>query len=289
MPNGAGFGLLGGVLGMYGQWQQMDADYRLAQDQAWWNSDQQAQQNWWNKSQWERESKYNLEQWNRQNEYNSPQAQMARFSEAGLNPHLIYGQGTPGNSPSQHKANPLRSADYKPYQRAQARNIMEGLDVFQKYQEFKKLQPTIDNVEADTHLKDQQSLVSAQAAANAALDHDSKTIDLRVKGQLEKYQYQAAEIGLRDSMQQLRQHSHQANMAGGMTAPTIEKAKTEVKIAKSKLKGQDLQNELNRLEVVYKAEGIDKVSWMKIIYRGYKTGTEKLNQLGKHYRYYRNR
>ena len=30
-------------------------------------------------------------------EYNSPKAQMARFKEAGLNPNLIYGQGTSGN------------------------------------------------------------------------------------------------------------------------------------------------------------------------------------------------
>lgn len=39
-----------------------------------------------------------LEFWNLQNEYNSPQAQMGRFQEAGLNPHLIYGQGNSGNS-----------------------------------------------------------------------------------------------------------------------------------------------------------------------------------------------
>lgn len=33
-----------------------------------------------------------VEQWHRQNEYNSPQAQMQRFKDAGLNPDLIYGQ-----------------------------------------------------------------------------------------------------------------------------------------------------------------------------------------------------
>lgn len=31
-----------------------------------------------------------------QNEYNSPRSQMQRFQAAGLNPRLIYGQGTPG-------------------------------------------------------------------------------------------------------------------------------------------------------------------------------------------------
>lgn len=32
-----------------------------------------------------------------QNQYNSPRAQMARYQSAGLNPHLVYSQGNPGN------------------------------------------------------------------------------------------------------------------------------------------------------------------------------------------------
>lgn len=39
-----------------------------------------------------------LEQWNRMNEYNNPANQMQRFTEAGLNPNLIYGKGTAGNA-----------------------------------------------------------------------------------------------------------------------------------------------------------------------------------------------
>lgn len=37
-----------------------------------------------------------LEMWERTNEYNTPQNQMKRFEEAGLNKNLIYGQGSPG-------------------------------------------------------------------------------------------------------------------------------------------------------------------------------------------------
>lgn len=40
----------------------------------------------------------NIEMWRMQNEYNSPQAQMQRLKEAGLNPHLMYGKGTVGNA-----------------------------------------------------------------------------------------------------------------------------------------------------------------------------------------------
>lgn len=49
-------------------------------------------------------AQYNWEQqvkmWHDNNAYNSPSAQMNRFREAGLNPHLIYGQGSNGNSTS---------------------------------------------------------------------------------------------------------------------------------------------------------------------------------------------
>lgn len=48
-----------------------------------------------------------------QNEYNTPRSQMARFQDAGLNPHLIYGQGTPGNQSSSLSYPEIRPTDYQ--------------------------------------------------------------------------------------------------------------------------------------------------------------------------------
>lgn len=39
-----------------------------------------------------------------QNAYNTPAAQMERFKDADLNPHLMYGQGTPGNQAQAQQA-----------------------------------------------------------------------------------------------------------------------------------------------------------------------------------------
>lgn len=51
------------------------------------------------------QNQFNIDMWNRTNEYNSPQAQMRRLSEAGLNPNLIYGNVNTGNtSPAQQVA-----------------------------------------------------------------------------------------------------------------------------------------------------------------------------------------
>lgn len=46
------------------------------------------------KYQWEQ----NLAQWNRQNLYNTPASQLQRYLQAGLNPYLMYSQGSSGNS-----------------------------------------------------------------------------------------------------------------------------------------------------------------------------------------------
>lgn len=48
----------------------------------------------------QQEFDYNREMWDLNNAYNSPAAQMERFKAAGLNPNLIYTQGTNGNSSS---------------------------------------------------------------------------------------------------------------------------------------------------------------------------------------------
>lgn len=42
----------------------------------------------------------NQEMFDKANKYNEPAAQMDRYKQAGLNPNLIYSQGTPGNAPN---------------------------------------------------------------------------------------------------------------------------------------------------------------------------------------------
>lgn len=54
-------------------------------------------------------------------EYNTPANQMKRFQDAGLNPHLIYGQGTPGN-----QTQPVRHADIRP---TDYQSLMEALPI----------------------------------------------------------------------------------------------------------------------------------------------------------------
>jgi len=62
---------------------------------------------------------------NQQLEYNKPENQMQRFQAAGLNPNLIYGQGSPGNQTA-----PLSYPDIKPADFQTRTNAMDTLQAF---------------------------------------------------------------------------------------------------------------------------------------------------------------
>lgn len=52
----------------------------------------------WATEMYDRQYQDNINFWHQQNEYNSPANQMQRYTDAGLNPNLIYGATSPGNA-----------------------------------------------------------------------------------------------------------------------------------------------------------------------------------------------
>lgn len=121
--------LLGGLFGGGAQRRANQANKELAQFE------------------WEK----NLEMWNLQNQYNLPSAQMQRFRDAGLNPNLIYGQGSSGNAQTLPR---FSRADQAPVQYVQPEGIVSMLGAFQ---DFQVKQAQVDN------LREQNKLYAAQA------------------------------------------------------------------------------------------------------------------------------
>ena len=183
--NMTGLGLAGGIgalsglaqsaFGIFGQKRAQEHDEKLAAAQRAWSENMWQKQSDWSLGQWNREKDFNLEMWHLQNAYNSPQAQMQRFKEAGLNPHLIYGKGSPGNAGSL-AAPRAAQPDVKPYNRAQSRNIFEGIKGFQDIYQFRNLNAQTNNLKAQTDVANQQ-------AYNLSVDALSKALDLDIKGQ----------------------------------------------------------------------------------------------------------
>jgi len=83
-----------------------------------------------------------INEWHRTNKYNSPAEQMKRYQEAGLNPNLIYGQGTPGNASStiSPQAPRIEKAQYG----------LPKMDVLNNYVDLRQKNAQIDNIEQAT-------------------------------------------------------------------------------------------------------------------------------------------
>lgn len=155
---------ISGLFGMVGNQQLSDAQVKAQRDMNERNIAFQQQQNAENRQ-------FALDMWGKNNAYNTPQMQMERFKAAGLNPHLIYGQGSAGN------ASPTQYAGKAPEVQAEAptTNILKELgsatfNTQQQYLANKNIQAQTEATNADKALKIQN--VAESATRQAKTDYD---------------------------------------------------------------------------------------------------------------------
>jgi|GEM_PF-5050930 len=134
---------------------------------------------------------FSLEMWNRNNEYNTPLAQMQRLKEAGLNPNLMYGQGTTGNSSAPAKADGANPTQYK----------LNFLEAAQLHQQQKLNEQSIQLQKSQTELNHAQAQkVNAETAnTHANTQNTTETMQFNRESRpkiLEKYDLDNAGIKL---------------------------------------------------------------------------------------------
>lgn len=119
------------------------------------NWDKDAAKQSWERSLYSQDKafQHDIDMWNKQNEYNTPLAQMERYKAAGLNPNLIYSQGSSGNAtsaPSMHMA--------------EAPKANSTLD-------FSKMMPFLQmrNLDSQNELINAQTVAAQEDAKNKAL------------------------------------------------------------------------------------------------------------------------
>lgn len=106
----------------------------------------------------------NLELMKYQMDYNSPASQMQRFKDAGLNPALVYGQGTPGNLESVPRHPDIKPADL---QAAYTGNVEKAMQMrlMQSQVDLTDQKVAESGVKQDV-MKAQKSLVEANPYLN---------------------------------------------------------------------------------------------------------------------------
>lgn len=92
----------------------------------------------------------NLQLWNMQNEYNAPIQQMARLKEAGLNPNLVYGNGSAvnvANAPAPTQVPHIGAyTNYAPYASGMASSINSVFDNLLKIANIRKTNQETSNL-----------------------------------------------------------------------------------------------------------------------------------------------
>lgn len=104
-----------------------------------------------------RETIINRRNWNDQNSYNSPEQQMNRLRQAGLNPNLVYGKGADNTAQSISNASsnmpnqvaPKSEVDYEGHGRMLTNVLLNYFDTQQKVVQTDNLQKQADIMQAE--------------------------------------------------------------------------------------------------------------------------------------------
>lgn len=138
------------------------------------------------------------QQIDKQNEYNSPSAQMQRYADAGLNPHLIYGDGNSnsGNQSSiaQYHAPSITAPQLGDFGVAQAGNqLMQGLvtaaEIRKKEAETSLINQNVLNAQEDNKIK--QLVGVYQNLRNQLSDKELSVFDERFESLMRQQETQS--------------------------------------------------------------------------------------------------
>jgi hypothetical protein len=138
-----------------------------------------------------------LEMWNKQNEYNTPQNQVKRIQDAGLNKNMMYGQGTVANTSQQ---TPKYQAPTVKYRGIEPSDVQGVLGSFQDVQ-LKTAQT--NNLRAQTEITNQRSMNEEIRNLILATDAKAKGFDLESAKKLLPYQMDAQKRAADEGAQKL--------------------------------------------------------------------------------------
>lgn len=107
----------------------------------------------WNEQQYWRTRNDSLRDWAMVNEYNSPQAQMQRFRDAGLNPNLIYGQSNMSDA--------VRSSDVNQWNPRSPELDLSAAPALGQYFNARMQEANLRNLETINTVQQQEAILKA--------------------------------------------------------------------------------------------------------------------------------
>ena len=219
------------------------------------------------------QNEWNQQQWNLENAYNSPEAQMKRMKDAGLNPDMMYGGGVSGNlaasSPDMTAGAPATPMDWSAL--GSKKSVLDAL-MSQKSLELMDAQ--VDNVKANsektlaettgTHIdnkyKEAEKLIGLELSEQLYKANEVEFERLQQALEEDKLRYNAlsTEYLMRQMEHAFKSESMQYELK--ILANELKKSDFEVeKMVEAKtleLRGRSLDNQLKEYAVMWEDPGI---------------------------------
>lgn len=195
-----------------------------------------------------------LEQWNRANAYNTPESQMARLKAAGLNPNLVYGNGSAtGNT------TPASSPRYSaPTVQYQYRNPLNVVSMLSMYQDMALKNAQIDNVKAQTDAVNQRTINDTVREDILGFERErgpelQSIFNTKARRDLNEYEGRVRP-GLAYQLESLKESARRGSLENDL-------AMQRLQLGSKGLVGADLENERKRTEVIFNQFRND---WMRM-------------------------
>lgn len=206
----------------------------------------QGAQNRTNRKMAEYEYSKNLEMWNRANEYNTPEKQMLRLRQAGLNPNMVYGQGTvTGNVSGQLPRYQAPTAQFK-------MPAMSMPDEISKFQNVQMNQVQIDNMRMQTALMEQDTISKKIENQLKVIRGEGLGLDVKMKREsfaptLEKTQQEALQSKVRTGSEEIKQAGYREDVE--IKRQILQTKQTEQQIREQELIFKQYENALRALGI----------------------------------------
>ena len=200
--------------------------------------------------------------WEETNKYNAPKAQMGRFKDAGLNPHLIYGQGNAGNA-THINPNEEKQPDFS------------GIgSATMNYVAVRKQQREIDNLETAERLMNADIIKRGAETLNTLANTDDKKLDTSLKRDMYQTTLAQATANLRGTEVQTAHTQTQTakttqeienllaskNLTEAQTLDVIQRTKESVERVRNLVKDgniKDAEVEVKKVVAEYAKRGIN--------------------------------
>lgn len=136
----------------------------------------------WTEKMYQRQRADNRADWDTQNKYNSPEQQMQRLREAGLNPNLVYGRGADNTAATIQSSQPTNNDQRAP--------LIAPLDVsglsnsFSQYQQIKNAEAQEDNTNASTALLLKEAMLKDAQIAATLVGTERSRFDLDLQNEI---------------------------------------------------------------------------------------------------------